>query len=93
MKSKKRGVGLKITLVFVVILFACLAYNECSRLNEETKEIEKYNTLKVQEEERSKELDKISKECDSLEAKEKNARALGYVKPNEKIFKNYNDKK
>ena len=93
MKKKKRSAMLKITLVFSVILFACLFYNAYSDYNQNIKDKEKFATLKAQEIERGKELDKISKESDSLEIAEENARSLGYVKANEKIFRNYNDKK
>ncbi len=93
MKNKKRGVILKIMLVFSVILFACLCYKGYSDYNQNIKDVEKFKTLNAREVERGKELDKISEECDSLETAEKNARSLGYVKPNEKIFRNYNDKK
>ena len=38
-------------------------------------------------------LDKTEKEYSSDEFVEKYARILGLVKPDEKIFRNYNDKK
>ena len=93
LKKKKRGVILKITLVFAVVLFACLFYKGYSDYNQNSKDTEKLNTLISQEAERGKQLDKISEESDSLETIEENARSLGYVKANEKIFRNYNDKK
>ena len=41
----------------------------------------------------SKELEKTKKEYSTDEYIEKRARSLGLVKPDEKIFRNYNDKK
>ena len=92
MKKKKRGVLLKITLVFSVFLFGCLFYKGYASLSQCNKEKAELKAKIACEEEYGKELDKISKEYGSDEYIEQYARSLGLVKPNEKVYRNYNDK-
>ncbi len=93
MKTKKRGAILKIVLVFSIVLFCYLFYDAYSELNYNRKEKEELNTLKTQKISEGEELDRIREEHDSNEYAEEYARSIGYVKSNEKIFRNYNDKK
>ena len=92
MKKKKRNTFFKIVILFSVCLFASLFFDKISSLKSYNKEIEALNAQIVEQEEYSKQLDKIAKEYASDEYVEKYARSLGLVKPNEKIFKNYNEK-
>ena len=92
MRKKKRGVLLKITLVFSVFLFGCFFYKGYAALSECNKEKAELSAQIAEEEQYGKELDKISKEYGSDEYVEKYARSLGLVKPNEKVYRNYNDK-
>ena len=82
-------------LVILAVVCIC-AYALCSKyagLSEYREKID-YLSAQIQEQkEYSKELDKISRQYESDEHVEKYARSLGLVKPNEKIFRNYNDKK
>ena len=64
-----------------------------SNLSTFQKEIDSLNEQIAAEEEYSKELDETAKKYTSDEYVEQYARGLGLVKPNEKIFRNYNDKK
>ena len=91
--KKKRRVLINITLVFFVFLFGCLFFKGYATLNECNKEKAELNARIAEEEKYGKELDKISEEYDSDEYVEKYARSLGLVKPNEKVYRNYNDKK
>ncbi len=93
MKKKKRGVILKITLVFSVFLFLCLFYKGYATLDSCNKEKEELNARISEEVKYGKELDETSKEYGTDEYIEKYARSLGLVKPNEKVYRNYNDKK
>ena len=93
MKKKKRGAFLKLTFVLAVFLFSCLFYKGYSALSECNKKKEQLNDQIAQEEKNSKELDKTIKEYESDEYVEKYARTLGLVKPNEKVYRNYNDKR
>ena len=92
MKKKNKRVFLKLTILFSVCLFACLFANKFMDLGYYQREIDSLNAQIAEQEQYSKELDKISKEYTSDEYVEKYARSLGLVKPNEKIFRNYNDK-
>lgn len=92
LKKKKRGTFFKLTFVLAVFLFVCLFYKGYSALNECNKQKEQLNDQIAQEERYSKELDKTLKEYESDEYVEKYARTLGLVKPNEKVYRNYNDK-
>ncbi len=93
MKKKRRGVFLKITLAFSVFLFACL-FSKCySTLKDRNNEKEALEAQISEEIEYGKKLDKTSEEYGSDEYVEQYARSLGLVKPNEKVYRNYNDKK
>ncbi len=83
----------KIGILLSVFIFACLFISKYANLNSFRKEINSLNEQISAQEEYSKELDEISKEYTSDEYVEQYARDLGLVKPNEKIFRNYNDKK
>jgi cell division protein FtsB len=91
-KKKKRNTVLKITILFFVCFFASLFYNKFSSLKSYNKEIDALKAQIAEQEEYTKQLEKVSKEYDSDEFIEKFARSLGLVKPNEKIFRNYNEK-
>jgi len=93
LKKKKRGVFLKISVVFAAVLFACLFYKGYAALEDCNKEKEKLAVEINKENEYSKELDKTYKEYGTDEYVEKYARSLGLVKPNEKVYRNYYDKK
>jgi len=92
--KKKRSNGfLKFAIFFSVCIFFCIFFGKYSDLNEYQKEIDLLNTQIEEQKKYSKELDRTSKEYSSDAYIEKYARSLGLVKPNEKIFRNYNDKK
>ena len=92
MKKKKRNTLLKIVILFSVCFFASLFYDKYSSLKSYNNEIDALNAQIAEQEEYSKKLDKTSKEYGSDEYIEEYARSLGYVKANEKIFRNYNEK-
>ena len=83
----------KIAVVFLVILFTCLFYKGYASLEDCNKEKEKLASQIDKEVEHGKELDKTCKEYGTDEYVEKYARSLGLVKPNEKVYRNYYDKK
>ena len=89
----KRKAMLRIGIVLAVFIFAGLFVSKYSTLSTYNDKIDSLNEQIAAEEERGKELDKTAKMYTSDEYVEKHARDLGYVKQNEKIFKNYNDKK
>ncbi len=91
--KKKSGKGIKIALVIGVCVFAFMFFNKYSTLNGYQKEIDSLKSQIAEQEEYGKELDKTSKEYSSDAYIEKYARSLGLVKPNEKIFRNYSEKK
>lgn len=93
MKKKKRGVLLKITLVFSVFLFACLFYKGYATLEECNKEKDALKAQIAEEVQNGKNLDKISQEYGTDAYVEEYARSIGLVKPNEKVYRNYSDKK
>ena len=90
---KKKGRFFRIILVAGVLLFAVTFANKYSGLSSYQREIDSLNAQIAEQKEYSKELDKISKEYSSDAYIEKYARELGLVKPNEKIFRNYNEKR
>lgn len=92
-RKKRSNVFLKITILFSVCIFAFMFYNKYSDLSGYQKEIDSLKAQIAEQQEYSKELDKTSKEYSSDAYVEKYARSLGLVKPNEKIFRNYNDKR
>ena len=92
MKKKSRK-GIKIALVIGAGIFAFMFFNKYSTLNGYQKEIDSLKSQIAEQEEYGKELDKTSKEYSSDAYIEKYARSLGLVKPNEKIFRNYSEKK
>ena len=89
----KRKAILRIGIVVSVFIFASLFISKYSNLSTFQDEIDSLNEQIAAEEEYSKELDETAKKYTSDEYVEKYARGLGLVKPNEKIFRNYNDKK
>ncbi len=90
MKRKKL---LRLVILASVIIFACLFIGKFSNLSVFHDEIDALNEEIAAQEKYSKELDKVKEEYTSDEYVEQYARGLGLVKPNEKIFRNYNDKK
>ena len=92
-KKKKRIAFFKLIALVAVVLMASVFYKQYSGLKEYKNEIDSLNSQIAEQKEYSKELDTISKEYASIEYVEKYARSLGLVKPNEKIFRNYNDRK
>lgn len=94
MKRKKRkGLFGKITILTLICLVAGVFYNRYTDIKEYNDKIADLENQITRQEEYSKELSEISKEYSSDEYIEKYARKLGLVKANEKIFRNYNDKK
>ncbi len=91
--KKKSAKGIKIAVVIGVCVFAFMFFNKYSTLSGYQKEIDSLKSQIAEQEEYSKELDKTSKEYSSDAYIEKYARSLGLVKPNEKIFRNYSEKK
>ncbi len=91
--KKKSAKGIKIAIAVGVCVFAFMFFNEYSTLSGYQKEIDSLKSQIAEQEEYSKELDKTSKEYSSDAYIEKYARSLGLVKPNEKIFRNYSEKK
>lgn len=84
---------LRIGIIVSIFIFASLFISKYSNLSTFQKEIDSLNEQIAEEEEYSKELDETAKKYTSDEYVEQYARGLGLVKPNEKIFRNYNDKK
>lgn len=94
MKRKKRkNLFGRITILSLVCLLACVFYSRYADIKEYNDKIADLENQISRQEEYSKELAEISKEYSSDEYIEKYARKLGLVKANEKIFRNYNDKK
>jgi len=91
-KKKKKFLG-KLIVLALICLLVCVFYNKYSGLKEYETEIESLEKQISDEEKKSKELEKAEKEYSSDEYIEEKARELGLVKPDEKIFRNYNDKK
>ena len=89
--KKKRG--LKILVLISVFIFGIVFFNKYMGLNDYREEINSLEKQIADEKQYGKELDEAKKESDSDECVEEHARDLGYVKSNEKIFRNYNDKK
>lgn len=90
--KKKIGFG-KIVIFFFVCVFVCMFAVKYTDLKSYHNEIDSLNAQIDEQKDYGKELDEIKKESASDEYVEKYARSLGLVKPNEKIFRNYNDKK
>ena len=89
----KRKAILRIGIIVSIFIFASLFISKYSNLSTFRDEIDSLNEQIAAEEEYSKELDETAKKYTSDEYVEQYARGLGLVKPNEKIFRNYNDKK
>lgn len=92
-QKKSKSLFGKIVILSMVCLLACVFYHKYSGLKDYNNQINDLKKQITRQEEYSKELSEISKEYSSDEYIEKYARKLGLVKPNEKIFRNYNDKK
>lgn len=94
MKRKKRkNIFGKVILLSLICFLCCIFYHKYSSLEDYNNEIESLEKQIAEQEEYGKELDKTAKEYSTDEYVEKYARILGLVKPDEKIFRNYNDKK
>lgn len=93
MKLKIKIAPWKIILLGVVCVCGVMFATKYAGLSEYSDKITYLNAQIQQQKEYSKELDEISKQYESDKHVEKYARSLGLVKPNEKIFRNYNDKK
>ena len=89
--KKKRG--LKLIILLSVFIFGIVFFNKYTGLNVYRDEIKSLKEQIAAQKEYSKELEETKKKYTSDEYIEENARDLGFVKPNEKIFRNYNDKK
>ena len=92
MKKKKKIFGKLIALALICLL-GCIFYHKYTALLEKQNEKASLEKQISEQQEYSKELDKKEKEYSTDEYIEKEARSLGLVKPDEKIFRNYNDKK
>lgn len=94
MKRKKRkNIFGKLIVLSLVCFLCCVFYHKYTGLEEYKNEIESLQSQIAEQKEYGKELDKTAEEYSSDEYIEKYARILGLVKPDEKIFRNYNDKK
>ncbi len=91
--KKKKSLFPKVLLLFAVCLFIFVFLGKYNELKSYREEIDSLNAQISEQEEYGKELDKTSKQSETDEFAEEYARSLGFVKPNEKIFRNYNDKK
>ena len=91
--KKKSARGIKIAAIIGVCVFVFMFISKYSTLSGYQKEIDSLKSQIAEQEEYGKELDKTSKEYSSDAYIEKYARDLGLVKPNEKIFRNYSEKK
>lgn len=80
-------------ILISVIVFACIFVTKYTGLNGYRKEIDSLKAEIAAQEKYGKELEETAAEYSSDEFVEQTARDLGFVKPNEKIFKNYNEKK
>lgn len=92
-KKKKRVAFFKVVALLAVVFTVSVFYKQYSGLKDYKHEIDSLNTQIAEQKEYSKELDTISEEYASDEYVEKYARSLGLVKPNEKIFRNYSDRR
>ena len=89
--KKKRIV--KIAVLFAVFIFGIMFFNKYSNLNGYRDKIKSLEEEIATQKEYTKELAETKKKYSSDKYIEEYARDLGLVKPNEKIFRNYNDKK
>ena len=80
-------------IVFVVVFFGFIFANKYSGLSDYREEIDSLNAQIAEQKAYGKELDKTAREYTSDAYVEKYARGLGLVKPNEKIFRNYSEKR
>jgi len=92
-KKKRKNIFAKLMVLSLICFLCVVFYHQYSSLDEYNNEIENLEKQIAEQEEYGKELDKTAKEYSSDEYVEKYARILGLVKPDEKIFRNYNDKK
>ena len=92
-KKKRKSIFVKLFVLLLICFLSIAFYHQYSNLEEYNNEIENLEKQIADQEEYGKELDKTAKEYSSDEYVEKYARILGLVKPDEKIFRNYNDKK
>ena len=90
---KRTGRIFGLLLIFVVAVFGVIFANKYAGLSSYQKEIESLNAQIAEQEKYGKELDKTAREYSSDAYVERYARGLGLVKPNEKIFRNYSEKR
>lgn len=91
MKKKKKGNIMSKAVIFSLIcVLAFVFYTKYTTLKDYRNEIDNLKGQIAQQREIGRELDKTAREYSTDEYVEKYARILGLVKPNEKIFKNYN---
>lgn len=92
--NKKRNKFIHGILFAVIICFlGVVFYNKLCSIHDYNKQISSLKAQISEQEEYGKKLDKETKQYSTKEYVEKYARKLGLIKSNEKIFKNYNDKK
>lgn len=91
-KKKKKTLNLfpKVAVLSLIVVLTCIFYTKYTALKDYRIEINNLKEQIAQQREVGRELDKTSREYSSDEYVEKYARILGLVKPNEKIFKNFN---
>lgn len=92
-RAKKNKLFGRLVMVSLLCLLICVFYHKYSGLKYYNNQIDSLKSQIAEQEEHAKELERAKKEYSSDEYVEKYARKLGLVKPNEKIFRNYNDKK
>ncbi len=92
-KKKRKSIFAKLFVLLLICFLSIAFYHQYSNLEEYNNEIENLEKQIAEQEEYGKELDKTAKESSSDEYVEEQARRIGLVKPDEKIFRNYNDKK
>ncbi len=91
MKKKKKGKLFSKIFIFSLVCFlACIFYGKYTALMDYQNEIKSLEAQIAKQRELGRELDKTAREYSTDEYVEKYARILGLVKPNEKIFRNYN---
>lgn len=89
-KKKKGNIMSKAVIFSLICVLAFVFYTKYTALKDYRNEIDNLKGQIAQQREIGRELDKTAREYSTDEYVEKYARILGLVKPNEKIFKNYN---